>query len=328
MLVDRFFQSVDAPIVIVSSLPASDQEAVAQFLLRLNTPVYLEGISGLREDPRLQRLRITYLEQIWELPVDAIFRVGGVPTARIWRDLESKQHSVNLLSYSHLKWKGVSWGRVVHGEYGDLLKMAFTYPSLWYEEPKDIRRATTALLEEFNQSEPGIIHQLSKLIPSNSFIYLGNSLPIREWDLAATDDIEHSHVYASRGVNGIDGQLSTFLGMSRTQSPNWCVLGDLTTLYDLAAPWILNQLEPREINIVVINNGGGMIFSHVIEHKSLQNRHSLDFRHFANMWNLHYCQHLDSLEPSLKPRLIELVPSQEETRAFWQNYSQLAVAKV
>ncbi len=328
MLVDQFFQSSKTPIVIVSSLPKNQREIIAQFLLSLNAPVYLEATSGLREDARLQASRFTYLENIWDLQVDAIFRIGGVPTVKFWRELESKQHQVNLLSFSHLKWSGVSWGEVIQGDYRDLLKTYFAYSSLWYKEPRELRTEATSLLSEFSTSEPGIIYQLSQLIPSNSFIFLGNSLPVREWDLAAADDVHHSSVYASRGVNGIDGQLSTFLGMTQIDKPNWCILGDLTTLYDLAAPWIINQLEPREINIVVMNNKGGMIFSRMCKNKSLQNRHSIDFRHFANMWNLDYYQDLDFDESSLRPKLIELVPAESETKSFWDKYSQLSYSMI
>ena len=80
-------------------------------------------------------------------------------------------------------------------------------------------------------------------MPERARVFLGNSLPIREWDLAATAVPRGLSVAASRGLNGIDGQLSTFLGYAERQAPNWALLGDLTALYDLeAAPWIISQL--------------------------------------------------------------------------------------
>ena len=53
------------PFVIVGTLRVQDRAAVAKFLLRLNTPVYLEGTSGLREDSRLAPLRIAYIQDFW-----------------------------------------------------------------------------------------------------------------------------------------------------------------------------------------------------------------------------------------------------------------------
>ncbi len=93
-------------------------------------------------------------------------------------------------------------------------------------------------------SEPGIIHGLSKRIESGSQVFVGNSLPIREWDFAATFEPRGLEVFASRGLNGIDGQISAFLGMCLDDRPNWAILGDLTALYDLAGPWISRQLDP------------------------------------------------------------------------------------
>ena len=79
-------------------------------------------------------------------------------------------------------------------------------------------------------------------MPDPCTLVLGNSLPIREWDLAATFRCARLEIGASRGLNGIDGQTSTFLGFAEATTENWAILGDLTTLYDLAAPWILPQL--------------------------------------------------------------------------------------
>ena len=91
-------------------------------------------------------------------------------------------------------------------------------------------------------------------------MYLGNSMPIREWDRSATYEDRGYEIQASRGLNGIDGQISTFLGLAQTGRSNWAILGDLTTLYDLAAPWFLSQMETRDITLVVMNNRGGRVF--------------------------------------------------------------------
>lgn len=316
----NFFQSVSKPLVIVSTIPMKDQEVIADFLVRLNAPVYLEGVSGLRENPRLQHLRITYLKDIC---VDAVFRIGGVPTHRIWRDLEEKKGQLRLLSFSHLPWPGVSWGEVIEGDYQQLAEELFHYEKAWHVEDTQLKEISGKLFRQYPKSEPALIGRISSLIPEKSLVYLGNSLPIREWDLAATNENRKYEIYASRGMNGIDGQISTFLGMTQPYRSNWCILGDLTALYDLAAPWILEQLEPREITIVVINNGGGMIFSRMSERECLQNKHTIDFEHFAKFWKMNY---FNEEGLGLKPegvRLIEAVPCAKQTNQFWNAYDKL-----
>ena len=64
-------------------------------------------------------------------------------------------------------------------------------------------------------------------------------------------------------ANGIDGLVSSWLGVSAESDESWMIVGDLSALYDLGAPWILSQLKKAKRRIVVINNGGGKIFSQV-----------------------------------------------------------------
>jgi 2-succinyl-5-enolpyruvyl-6-hydroxy-3-cyclohexene-1-carboxylate synthase len=324
-----FLQSVHTPLIVVSTLPRTARETVVSFLLAINAPVYLEGISGLREDPRLQKLRLANIQNIWRYPIDGILRIGGVPTPRFWRDLESMSGMIQVLSVSHLPWKGLSWGDIIHDRsYSCLLDIPFVNREAWLREEGDYYHQLDLLLKQYSKSEPGVIRHLSQLIPSESLIYIGNSLPIREWDLAATNEFRNWDVYGSRGMNGIDGQLSTFLGMCQPGRSNWCILGDLTALYDLAAPWILDQLKGVDVNIVIVNNGGGMIFSGMSQRETLLNRHQLSFEHFAKLWSLSY-QKINNLSQScLDNRLIEFQPCPIETADFWKAYPSLTTAAV
>jgi 2-succinyl-5-enolpyruvyl-6-hydroxy-3-cyclohexene-1-carboxylate synthase len=162
-------------------------------------------------------------------------------------------------------------------------------------------------------------------VPTQSLVYLGNSTPIRDWDLAAIREPRDWLVGVSRGANGIDGQLSTFFGMCRDGRDNWAVLGDLTTLYDLSAPWVLPQLEVGPIRIVVINNSGGQIFSRLYSSPVFLNRHQIGFEAWARMWQLEY-QRWDTVpsDARLQDRVvIELCPDADATDRFWQGLDEL-----
>jgi 2-succinyl-5-enolpyruvyl-6-hydroxy-3-cyclohexene-1-carboxylate synthase len=177
-------------------------------------------------------------------------------------------------------------------------------------------------LERWPHSEPSLFRSVIELIPSNSQVYVGNSLPIREWDLVAPR-VRSQPIFASRGANGIDGQLSTFFGLARPEVENWCFVGDLTALYDLSAPWVLSELKEFKLRIVIINNGGGRIFQRLFAEEYYQNCHQLEFSHWAQMWNLAYqrWQSPDEINGDLPQQcVIELRPSFEESEKFWQNY--------
>lgn len=330
---DQFFQKVKHPFIVVSTLKPEAREAVAAFLLHLNAPVYLEGVSGIREDKRLQHLRIRRSENIFQSSdqsgynIDGVLRIGGVPTFRMWRDLEEKQGKVTVCSISDVPFSGLSWADVIHTpvnnffeKYSTPKRFDSTVSERWRAEDQYFYQKLVTLFEQEPTAEPSLIHFLSNQIPINSNIYLGNSLPIREWDQAACEEERNFQVTASRGLNGIDGQISTFFGLCQPLQENWAILGDLTTLYDLAAPWILPQLD-ASFNLVVINNKGGQIFSRFLPEKEFINSHDLEFAPVAHMWGMDY-ERWEKIPPriigSKGRRLIEIVPDLAASDRFHQ----------
>ena len=67
-------------------------------------------------------------------------------------------------------------------------------------------------------------------------------------------------VFCNRGVNGIEGSLSTAAGFSCvTEEKVFCVIGDLSFFYDQNALW--NQNLRGNLRILLLNNGKGGIFN-------------------------------------------------------------------
>lgn len=324
------------PVVIVGMLPEKAYETVLQFLKHLKAPVYCEGISSLRGHPDLKEFEIKsgekMIHKILDQKIcDSVFRIGGVPTTRLWRDLETKYFDTPVFSVSYNHFTGLS-RETLHCNSLDLLaQVEFNFPlqdnfKLRLEDDewaKQIRR----LLEKYPLSEQGMIYRLSKHIHQQS-LYLGNSLPVREWDSSSSHDYLPKRVAGNRGANGIDGQLSTFLGWSHNELENWCLVGDLTALYDLSSLWITSQLEAKDFKIVVINNGGGQIFSKMFQKDIYINKHEFEFSHWAKMFNWDYVrwtdvpEQLESAKLS-KHQIIELVPDSQQTQTFWKEYDLL-----
>lgn len=333
-----FFSHVEYPLAVVSTLQQKDRRAVIDFLLELDAPVYLEAISGIREESSLKHLRITNIDHLWYVSskhgykIDGILRLGGVPTLRPWRDLEDTKQDVVVCSISTLPFSGLSSGGLIHVPSMDALKNIplpqrdySQKASDWLEVDRQAHEWLHSLFIEEPCSEPSLIYKLSCNMEENSLLYLGNSLPIREWDMASTYQQRNYNVYASRGLNGIDGQVSTFLGMALPGRSNWGVFGDLTMLYDLAGPWILEQLRDLSANIVVVNNQGGKIFSKIFPLSVFQNPHTYNFEHIAKHWKIEYCKWEKISEDigSRQNRLIELVPNHAATERFWKKYNEI-----
>ncbi len=334
-----FISKVKHPLVVLGSIKPAAQKPVEAFLEKLNAPVILEAPSGLREAPCMQHIRITdthnciknALEADYD--IDGILRIGGVPTCRLWRDLEYRHNQLEVLSINEVPFAGLTWGKIrctALQEFFDQYQPPLSYPTQniesWLTKDQAYQRKLLRLFEEEPESEPALIHALSNLISANSMVYLGNSLPIREWDLAATSDIRHAYIQANRGVNGIDGQTSTFLGLAQPDLDNWAILGDLTALHDLSGPWILHQMHLLAAQIVVVNNGGGKIFERMFAEVELQNNHLLDFRHVAALWKIQY-ELWNTIPKAITlegPRIIELVPDAQATHRFWHKLSHSA----
>jgi 2-succinyl-5-enolpyruvyl-6-hydroxy-3-cyclohexene-1-carboxylate synthase len=324
---------MNQPLVIAGPLTLEQSTLITPFLEKLGAPIYAESLSNLRAQKTLQRLFLNSGDKIVrELFVkglcQSVIRVGGVPTLRFWRDLEEVFQKVPVTSLSEADYTGLS--RPVQHVVG--LKNSSIIKSEWIQDRREQIFALDAeklkklelLLQKYSRSEVALLAQLNRKMKSD-FTYLGNSLPIRQWDLVHALAPVQGRQAGNRGANGIDGQISSFLGGAKAQSENWALIGDLTALYDLASLWITPQLEASRLRLVVINNKGGFIFKNIFENEIFLNRHQTEFSHWAKMWNWEY-QKWDQISDTanLPERvMIELVPDAEHNHLFWQEYKSL-----
>ena len=296
------------PLVILGGLAPQDRARVRDFVDRLGAPVYAEALSGLRG---VIGNEITAGERmISRGHFDGVIRIGNVPTLRFWRDLE--ESDVPVVSYSRLPFAGLSRGELCSID--ELPEPERVESDDFLERDRDFAKRLAQILDDEPASELAMLRELSRTIDGR--VYLGNSLPIREWDLVA--ERKPFECDGNRGANGIDGQLSTFFGWCAPGANNWCVIGDLTALYDANAPWIVPQLDAK-FTICIINNGGGRIFSRVASLKRMderyrrrviENEHAIRFDKWAEMWGI-------------SEHVIELRPDPEASARVWARYDEM-----
>ena len=106
-------------------------------------------------------------------------------------------------------------------------------------------------------SEPGVARVVAESVPDGGRLVVASSMPVRdlEWFGGAA-----AAAHANRGANGIDGVVSTALGLSLHDRPVVALVGDIAFLHDGGA---LTALAHRraDLRIVVVDNDGGGIFS-------------------------------------------------------------------
>ncbi len=323
---EDFFARVRRPLVLVSSLRPDDASALAPWLASLDSPLYLEAVSQLRGHPALARTSLHGGERILLTPecraaCDGIVRLGGVPTPRFWRELEDSSRPV--LHVSRVNLPGLARPEpVVPLEHFLAIGATLAPRGGGHEALLALDRAAAAFVSESTAAEPrseaALVRAIDERLPDDARIFLGNSLPIREWDLVARRRDDRRSFFANRGVNGIDGLVSSALGLAAADRPTAAILGDLSALYDLPGLWPAAQMPGAHLTIAVVNNGGGAIFDRMFQHEAFRNAHALNFRDWAAMfgWDYAAVEAVGETWPASSRQLVEAVPDVHATRRW------------
>lgn len=199
----------------------------------------------------------------------------------------------------------------------------------------------TSLRDITKLSEGRLFYQLAEMLPEGATLFVGNSMPIRDLDSFFLTNNKSIKVMANRGANGIDGTVSTALGAALNSQSLYLVLGDLTFFHDLNG-LIAAKLYNININIILVNNNGGGIFSFLPQSEHPKNFELLfgtplgiEFEHAVKMFNgnftkiedwEHFRSEMMKAKSSTGINVYELVTDREmnrnEHREFWGFVSQ------
>ena len=124
------------------------------------------------------------------------------------------------------------------------------------------QRCAKVISEIDGWNEANIARVISASIPDGSALFVASSRPIRDIEGFATPRGGLS-TYANRGLAGIDGNISTALGVASGHKQSYGLLGDLAFLHDLTG---LIHREDINCLFIIINNDGGGIFSTLPQH--------------------------------------------------------------
>jgi 2-succinyl-5-enolpyruvyl-6-hydroxy-3-cyclohexene-1-carboxylate synthase len=132
-------------------------------------------------------------------------------------------------------------------------------------------------------TEPAVARLLGAALPDPSVLWVASSMPIRDVDTFFGTVPRQIRILGNRGVNGIDGFVSTGLGSAAVAGkPTVIVAGDLSLLHDVGSLATAARLA-IPVTIVVINNDGGGIF-----HFLPQEGHHHFERHFGTPHGLSF----------------------------------------
>jgi len=110
--------------------------------------------------------------------------------------------------------------------------------------------------------EPSIVATLADCLPEGARLHIASSMPVRDAEYFWPTNSRRRCFSFNRGANGIDGTLSTALGLAYDGPPVTLLIGDLAFLHDSNALLSAPQLR-GSLTVVVVNNRGGGIFEHL-----------------------------------------------------------------
>ncbi len=289
----------------------------------LGYPLLADPLSGLRFGPWVKGGGIfggypLALEAGWRPPTppQVVLRFGAAPVGNgLLRALAEWDEALHLAVDPYGTWHDPEHRldalfRVHPEDWATQVLQALTQVDLqrdaswlqsWREMEKQVQETVARPEDVEGQALPRIVHAL----PEGSILVVGNSLPVRHLEELAFPQSKFLQVWANRGTSGIDGVLSTAVGMAaaRPGRPMVVVLGDHSFLYDVNILALVRSLKLL-LTIVVLHNDGGGIFYRLpirdfdppfIPH--VRHPHGLSFRGIAEMFGLAYHEvpvpHLD-----------------------------------
>jgi 2-succinyl-5-enolpyruvyl-6-hydroxy-3-cyclohexene-1-carboxylate synthase len=159
----------------------------------------------------------------------------------------------------------------------------------WRRADDAAEAALAATVDARALTEPGVARTVVDALPDGSRLVVSSSMPIRdvEWYARPRAGV---HVHANRGANGIDGVVSTALGVAAGSGvPTAALLGDLALLHDAGGLlWAADRAV--DCTLVVVDNDGGGIFSFLPQAEApatferlFGTPHGVDLRHLATL---------------------------------------------
>jgi 2-succinyl-5-enolpyruvyl-6-hydroxy-3-cyclohexene-1-carboxylate synthase len=252
-------------VIVAGARANADFEMVARFAEAAGWPILADPLSSLRRGP----LAISTYEALARTPAfakahrpDFVLRLGAPLTSKATNAWLADVPQ--LIAGAAHQWLDPSHSAVAHVD-GDFMA-ALSHGSSespwlagWCDAERRVRLAIDKELDgDDTACEAKIARDLAR--ESHGSFVVASSLPVRalEWAMAPHDDLT---VYANRGANGIDGFVSTTLGIARAAGPAVALCGDLCFLHDIGA--LATATGDTPATFVVIDNQGGAIFSYL-----------------------------------------------------------------
>ena len=248
-----------------------------------HSDVILDSYDSYLRDPELAS----------SLTPELVLRFGGPPTSKVLGEMVRRARRTILVDPA---WRDPDLqADVIPAEAAAVARALFSKraPGEWLSRWQRADLAARRAARSDRLTEYAVFPQLADLLPDGAALMAGNSMPVRDMDGFLPGMAKTLRIFANRGANGIDGVVSTALGVASATTPAALVIGDVSFYHDMNGLLAARRYRPHLLIVVVHNDGGG-IFSYLPQasldaqeyERLFGTPHGLDFSHAAAMYDL------------------------------------------
>ena len=331
-----------------------EAETIRSFGEALQAPILADPLSNVRGCSTSKVVISTYDallagQALWnELKPDCVIQFGQIVVSKrvqqmiaSWTDVEYIEVNPTMDSMNptgkttmHMQ-ASIDVFTHLHGKNNN----SDTYLNIWRRLEQAGKKQLSLAIDEPHCFEGRTIRELQKKIPEDGQIFVANSMTIRDFDYFWFSGESKAVLYGNRGVNGIDGTISTALGLAANGKPTYLVTGDLSLFHDLNG---LAVAKTHNLNLTIIlhNNDGGGIFEYLPQKGTkhfdylFSTSQGLDYSGAAKLYGCGYTKisSPDELSSVLAKigqesgvHIIEIPTNREYSRELHKKYTKVSV---
>lgn len=295
-------------LIIVGDMQHQDVSQLLTFATEYDLPILADPLNPIRrtEHPNVVATYDLLLRSGLELEADFVLRVGKPVVSKKLNQWLKQTNATQILIQNSKdidafpKMPDYFYEMSANDFFRSLNTLESTYRKVWLKHWQKLEiQARDIILTHQRQAsdEAGYISRLLDKLDETDHLFVSNSMPIRDIDNLYFN--RKFSVYANRGANGIDGVVSTALGMAVHKKVT-LLIGDIAFYHDMNG-LLMSKLNDIHMNIILVNNDGGGIFSYLPQKKAAGSHFErlfgtptgLDFENTAHLYQLGYKRFTD-----------------------------------
>ncbi len=326
----------------------------------LGFPILAEALSPIRNYSHLNPYLISTYDLILRNPQlaeklvpEIVIQIGELPTSkelRNWLEINEIPRWIvdrNPENFDPLHGRAIHLRTAIEDLSRDILNsdidntIITEYLNTWLAIEQNIKQKVAEKMGTIEHLLEGkTAWLLPQILPPQTPIFVANSMPVRYLEFFWQPNESQIIPYFNRGANGIDGTLSTALGIAHHQQSSVMLTGDLALLHDTNGFLIGNKFSGHLTIILINNNGGGIFemlpvaeFANIFE-DFFATPQNIDFARLCSTYRVEHKLVTDwqQLKTLLNPlpitgiRVLE-IPTNRHLDALWlrENLNQFAV---